>query len=250
MLDFKKIMGLSVKPELYQKGTAVMWTDAYISKQLLEVHLNPEVDLASRKKKTIESTVKWILEKAGKNNLKILDLGCGPGLYSQLLSEKGHTVTGVDFSDFGVLSPDDRATLLSNIRRALKPGGFFLFDVLNDNQMNQNVSDKSWDVSKKGFWRDNPYLVLSDSFLYPKSKVVLYQHCVIDKDHCETYRFWTHFFSHEDLKNILTENHFGHIEFYENVLPESDIGNGQNVTFCMTAKNTCACNEKNVIYKN
>jgi len=200
MLDFNKIINLSAKPDLYQKGTAVMWTDSYISKQLLEVHLNSEVDLASRKKKTIESTVKWILDKAGKSNLKILDLGCGPGLYSQLLAENGHQVTGVDFSkhsieyarktaednnleidyrkqnyleledhekydlviliftDFGVLSPDDRAILLFNIHRALKPGGFFLFDVLNDNQLDQKVSDKSWDISKKGFWREAPYL--------------------------------------------------------------------------------------------
>jgi len=200
MLDFNKIINLSAKPDLYQKGTAVMWTDSYISKQLLEVHLNSEVDLASRKKKTIESTVKWILDKAGKSNLKILDLGCGPGLYSQLLAENGHQVTGVDFSkhsieyarktaednnleidyrkqnyleledhekydlviliftDFGVLSPDDRAILLFNLHRALKPCGFFLFDVLNDNQLDQKVSDKSWDISKKGFWREAPYL--------------------------------------------------------------------------------------------
>ncbi len=280
MLDFKKIINLSVKPDLYKKGTAVMWTDSYISKQLLEVHLNPEVDLASRKKKTIESTVKWILDKAGKSNLKILDLGCGPGLYSQLLTKKGHQVTGVDFSehsikyakktakennleidyrqqnyleledhekydlviliftDFGVLSPDDRAILLSNIHRALKPGGFFLFDVLNDNQMDQKIGDKSWDISEQGFWRGKPYLVLSDSFLYPENKVVLYQHYVIDEDRSETYRFWTHFFSHEDLKNILKQNDFGCIDFYENVLPESDIWNGPNVTFCITSKDS------------
>ncbi|MCP4553366.1 MAG: class I SAM-dependent methyltransferase [Bacteroidetes bacterium] len=280
MLDFKKIINLSVKPDLYQKGTAVMWTDSYISKQLLEVHLNPEVDLASRKKKTIESTVQWILDKAGKRSLKILDLGCGPGLYSQLLAKNGHQLTGVDFSkhsikyaretakeknleidyrqqnyleledhekydlviliftDFGVLSPDDRAILLSNIHRALKPGGFFLFDVLNDNQMDQKIGDKSWDISEQGLWRGKPYLVLSDSFFYPENKVVLYQHCVIDEDRSETYRFWTHFFSHEDLENILKQNDFGCIEFYENVLPESDIWNGHNVTFCITSKDS------------
>jgi len=280
MLDFKKIINLSVKPDLYQKGTAVMWTDSYISKQLLKIHLNPDVDLASRKKTTIDSTVKWILDKVGKNNLKILDLGCGPGLYSQLLAKKGHHVTGVDFSehsiqyakktakvnslgidyrqqnyleledqekydlviliftDFGVLSPDERTILLSNIHRALKPGGFFLFDVLNDSQMDQKVNDKSWDISEQGLWREKPYLVLSDSFLYPENKVVLYQHCVIDKDRFETYRFWTHFFSHEDLKNILTQNDFARIEFHENVLPESDIWNGHNVTFCIASKSS------------
>ncbi len=281
MLDVKDIMNLSVKPKLYQKGTAVMWTDSYISKQLLDVHLNPDVDLASRKEKTINETVNWILGKLKKNNLRILDLGCGPGLYSQLLAKQGHSVTGIDFSehsikyavktakennltieyrkqnyleledqekydlviliytDFGVLNSADRCSLLSNIHQALKPGGLFLFDVLNDNQPDQRVTPNSWDISENGFWREKPYMALSNSFLYPEEKVVLYQHCVIDEDGFETYRFWTHFFSGEELKNILTRNHFGHIEFYENVLPDSDILNGNNVTFCIASKN-CA----------
>ena len=278
MLDVNDIMKLSMKPELYQKGTAVMWTDSYISKQLLQVHLNPDVDLASRKIKTIKATVKWILKKVGKSNLKILDLGCGPGLYSQLLAQEGHKVTGMDFSDqsikyaiktakentlsieyrqqnyldfeevekydlviliytdFGVLVPDDRDTLLENIHHALKPDGFFLFDVLNDTQLDQRVTPNSWELTEKGFWRDKPYLALSNSFLYPDEKVVLYQHCVLEKDQSEVYRFWTHFFSHEDMMEILARNHFRGIEFFENVLPESDIWNGQNVTFCVTRK--------------
>ncbi len=278
MLDVKDIMKLSKKPELYQKGTAVMWTDSYISEQLLQVHLNPDVDLASRKMETIKATVKWILKKVGKDNLKILDLGCGPGLYSQLLAQEGHKVTGIDFSDqsikhaiktakeknleieyrqlnyldfeevekydlviliytdFGVLVPEDRDTLLGNIHHALKPGGFFLFDVLNDTQLDQRVTPNNWDLSEKGFWRDKPYLALSNSFLYPDEKVVLYQHCVIEADHPEVYRFWTHFFSHEDLMGILARNHFKEIEFFEDVLPESDIWNGQNVTFCASRK--------------
>ena len=37
------------KPKIYEKGTAFMWTDKHISKQLLNVHLNPDIDLASRR---------------------------------------------------------------------------------------------------------------------------------------------------------------------------------------------------------
>jgi SAM-dependent methyltransferase len=280
MLNVKNIMNLFVKPTLYQKGTAVMWTDPYISKQLLDVHINPDLDLASRKMKTIETTVEWILNKAGKSKLNILDLGCGPGLYSQLLAKKGHHVTGVDFSknsithatktakenslnieyrrqdyleledqgkydlviliftDFGVLVPDDRAALLSNIHRALKPGGCFLFDVLNENWPGQKLADKTWEISEKDFWREKPYLLLSDTFSYPENKVILSQHCVIDEDDCKIYRFWTHFFSHEDLTGILSKKDFRQIEFYENILPDSEICNGQNVTFCTAIKNT------------
>ncbi len=39
------------KPRLYEKGNFVMWTDPYISKQLLELHINPDHDIASRSRK-------------------------------------------------------------------------------------------------------------------------------------------------------------------------------------------------------
>ena len=278
MLDMTNILNISKKPELYQKGTAVMWTDPYISRQLLNVHLDPDIDLASRKRETIETTIKWVLEKAGGENLNILDLGCGPGLYSQLLAQKGHQVTGVDFSkhsithamkqaekngleidyrcqnylelddtekydlvlliftDFGALTPDERATLLSNVHRALKPGGCFLFDVLNDDPLEGKMGEKTWEISEKGFWRDKPYLLLCDSHPYPDEKVMLSQHCVIDEDAFEIYRFWTHFFSHEDLRIILSQNKFSRIKFYENVLPDSEMYRGQQVTFTTAIK--------------
>ena len=62
-----------------------MWTDTHISKELLEIHLNQDIGLASRKLSTIKSTVNWILDNSPKKNLKILDLGCGPGLYAEEL---------------------------------------------------------------------------------------------------------------------------------------------------------------------
>lgn len=65
-----------------------MWTDAHISKQLLNVHLNPDIDLASRKKASIESTVNWILNSVNLEKMNILDLGCGPGLYAELMAKR------------------------------------------------------------------------------------------------------------------------------------------------------------------
>jgi len=276
------LINISGKPKLYEKGTAVMWTDKYISNQLLDIHINSEIDLASRKKSTIEKTVNWILnmtKQPGKEKLNILDLGCGPGLYSQRLAEKGHRVTGVDFSkcsieyaqneakknnlnisyrhqnyleltdenkynlviliytDFGVLLPKEREQLLVNINRALKPGGSFIFDVLNDKNIEQKITPKNWELTEKGFWRNIPYLSLSESFLYEEHKVLLSQHLVIDNhDRSDIYRFWIHFFSHTYLENILGKNGFENMSFYENVLPEGDLWNGDNVTFCVTTK--------------
>ena len=65
--------------------TASMWDDDYISERLLDMHLNPDIDAASRKRITIERTVRWIEANLEGKNKWILDLGCGPGLYCELL---------------------------------------------------------------------------------------------------------------------------------------------------------------------
>lgn len=97
-MNFTKLAALAKRPELDTPGTAVMWTDPYISRKLLEFHLNPEVEAASRKPDAITRTVEWILSHAGSVSGDILDLGCGPGLYTERLAAAGHRVTGVDFS--------------------------------------------------------------------------------------------------------------------------------------------------------
>lgn len=279
-MKIKNISAKAKKPALYEKGTAVMWTDEHISRQLLKVHLNTEIDLASRKIKTIEKTVEWILEKAPDKTLDILDLGCGPGLYTELLAKKGHNITGVDFSktsieyarqeakvknldteyvqanylelemeentfdlvilvftDLGVLHPEERDYMIRFVKKILKPGGIFIFDVLNSKEIERKVTPKNWEVAEKGFWKSEPYVALSESFIYQKEKVILYQHIIIDeKENVNVYRFWTHFFSHSDLENNLIKNGFTIFSFFNNVLPESDLWNGDNVTFTVATK--------------
>jgi len=276
-MKIKELIKTAQKPEIYTPGTASMWEDEYISTQLLAVHLNQDIDLASRKESTIASTIDWMLDKVPGDKLNILDLGCGPGLYTEKLAQKGHDVTGMDFSansiryaqesarsknlnisyaqqnyldlhvesqydliimiftDFGVLSPDQREILLANIYGALKPGGKFLFDVLNDN-FTQSGS-KEWELSTKGFWRNGPYLALSESFYYAEQKVVLSQHTIIeDGGEMEVYRFWNHTMSHADLEKILALQGFRATHCYDRVIPDCDMVRSEAVTFCIAKK--------------
>ncbi|QGY43068.1 methyltransferase domain-containing protein [Maribellus comscasis] len=280
-MNIKEISTYTIKPELYTPGTDVMWTNEYISKQLLQVHLNTEIDLASRKGNTIKKTTDWILGQTQKTSLGILDLGCGPGLYSELLTQKGHKVTAVDFSknsieyakkhaeekqlnicyknedyrslqleenqfdlviliytDYCVLKPSERKQLLSNIKTWLKPGGTFIFDVNNDQKLEQKIFPRSWEAQEKGFWSDKPYLALSESFHYTDEKVILYQHVIVNEyETPKVYRFYTHFFSETDIKNELLQSGFKQFNFYINVLPAGDLWNGEQVIFCVV-KNT------------
>lgn len=279
IMNIEEIVDAAQKPEIYTPGTAVMWVDEYISTQLLEVHLNQEVELASRKKTTISSTVDWILGKVPGDRMSILDLGCGPGLYTEKLAHYGHFVTGMDFSsnsiqyakessskkklninyvqqdylemkeeyrydlilliftDFGVLVPDQRKSLLSSIYRALKPGGTFVFDVLNEKSDVVSSSTKNWEVVEKGFWRKQPHLALTESFHYEKQNVTLNQHIVIDEERgMEVYRFWTHSFSDIELRGIISSAGFNTVECFDNVIPDSDIYHSKAVTFCIAKK--------------
>ena len=90
---------LSKRPEVYEVTELKFWDDFHISKGMLAAHLNPELESATRKYSFIEKSVNWIKEiTSGGNGKKLLDLGCGPGIYAELFAEKGFDVTGIDIS--------------------------------------------------------------------------------------------------------------------------------------------------------
>lgn len=82
---------------LYQRSSHNLWTDPYIAQNMLKAHLDDTHDAASRNSRTIRQTVTWI-DAVSEGKRTLLDLGCGPGLYSQVFADLGYTVTGVDIS--------------------------------------------------------------------------------------------------------------------------------------------------------
>ena len=98
-IDLSRIRQLQEKPQPFEPGEPHFWTDPHIAKQMLAFHLDPSVDAASRRPETIERITSWIAASVGlRPGDRILDLGCGPGLYAERLAQVGFQVTGVDFS--------------------------------------------------------------------------------------------------------------------------------------------------------
>jgi 2-polyprenyl-3-methyl-5-hydroxy-6-metoxy-1,4-benzoquinol methylase len=97
---FKTLEEINTKPEPFEYySTKELWTDQYTSEKMLEFHLNDNIDAASRNKAFIERSASWIASRFGINDkFNICDFGCGPGLYTTLLAEKGAKITGIDFS--------------------------------------------------------------------------------------------------------------------------------------------------------
>lgn len=82
-------------------ATERIWTDPHIGKMLLGAHLDGSSDAASRRPETIERTIGWIKDGIRPDG-RVLDLGCGPGLYAEALAKSGFHVTGVDVNPYSI----------------------------------------------------------------------------------------------------------------------------------------------------
>lgn len=87
------------KPLPWAEGEKIPWNEPGFSRRMLREHLSQAHDAASRRTETIERQVAFIHQVLlnGRPG-RVLDLGCGPGLYASRLARLGHVVVGVDFS--------------------------------------------------------------------------------------------------------------------------------------------------------
>ena len=125
----------SVTPAPWDEGDNIPWNDPDFSERMLKEHLSQKHDAASRRMEKIEEQVDWIHHKVllGRPT-KILDLGCGPGLYASRLARRGHTCVGIDYSPASIAYAADcagqenlRCTYLhQDIRQAVYGAGFGL----------------------------------------------------------------------------------------------------------------------------
>lgn len=75
------------------------WDNLEFSEQMLKEHLSQKHDMASRNLELVKKQVDWIHSSIlQERSSKILDLCCGPGLYTNMLAKLGHRCRGIDFS--------------------------------------------------------------------------------------------------------------------------------------------------------
>lgn len=164
------ILHRAKNPAPWSEGNKIPWDDPDFSQRMLREHLSQEHDAASRRYATIDRHCAWIsAQLLGGRPARVLDLGCGPGLYAQRLARLGHAVTGLDFSpasieyareqargldcrfeladlrsadfgggydlamlifgEFNVFHPADAHNILQKANAALAPGGRLLLEV-------------------------------------------------------------------------------------------------------------------------
>ena len=97
-------------PKPWAEGEKIPWNDPDFSRRMLNEHLSQEHDAASRRFEIIDKHVNWIHNQVLKGNpTRILDLGCGPGLYTNRLARLGHCCVGIDFSPASIAYAREQA---------------------------------------------------------------------------------------------------------------------------------------------
>ncbi len=109
IIDLDCLASIARRPQLYEGQERVFWADPYVSEHVLWAHLDPDNDDASRKPEKIDRSVAFLLHRLAaargmqepvpsNSPIRVLDLGCGPGLYAERLAQSGCEVTGIDLS--------------------------------------------------------------------------------------------------------------------------------------------------------
>ncbi len=98
-MNLLDIVGRTPRPAPWAEGDKIPWDEPEFSRRMLREHLSQDHDAASRRLATIERHVAWIhTQVLSGRAARVLDLGCGPGLYTGALCRLGHTCVGIDFA--------------------------------------------------------------------------------------------------------------------------------------------------------
>lgn len=254
-------------PEPFELSDLTLWQDEYISTLLLQAHLNPHHDNASRNHSFIENSSRWILEQIP-SSTSLLDLGCGPGLYTSIFSKQIKHVTGVDFSkrsieyaktnderssyieanyvelnldaqfdvitmihcEYGSLRYEDRIQLLANIKSHLKDNGTFFFDIFTPVVLDTFQPAQRWLNLDHGFYSNQPYTEIILNKVYP-GNISLKQSSIIQNDETRVFRQWYQYFTLDSIQQELESVGLQIVEVYENL--EGEIYNPHAETLAL-----------------
>jgi len=98
-MNLEDVVNRKCPPDPWREGDKLPWNDPGFSERMLKEHLSQFHDGASRRFEIIDLHVEWLHRFVlSRQPSRVLDLGCGPGLYLQRLARFGHECVGIDYS--------------------------------------------------------------------------------------------------------------------------------------------------------
>jgi SAM-dependent methyltransferase len=255
---FNNLKNYTTKPPIYAPSTSAFWDDEHISKGMLQAHLSPNWEAASRKHEFIDESVKWITTVAPSAEYKfLLDLGCGPGLYSERFNSAGYSVTGIDFSKRSVAYAKEQ-TLLNKSEIEYHYQNYLTIDYIEEFDLitliycdyaalsaddRQLLLDKifralkpngkfildvftpkmrkeeshTWEYHATGGFWSENPHICLESVYQYGNRTGLRQCIVVEEENLNCYNIWDNYFTKDELLSEMQSAGFGKFEFYDDV---------------------------------
>ena len=91
------------RPPPFALHDGPFWDDPHIGSQMLATHLDQATDAASHRLAEIQRRVDHLVGSLElRPGDRLLDLGCGPGLYAEAFAARGLLVSGIDISPVSI----------------------------------------------------------------------------------------------------------------------------------------------------
>jgi SAM-dependent methyltransferase len=220
-MNLMDILQRDMDPQPWAEGEKIPWHDPDFSRRMLKEHLSQKHDAASRRTSIIKKHVDWInAHILDTRPSRILDLGCGPGLYATRLAVLGHTCHGIDFSpasieyalkhapegcsytqgdvrtadfgsgydlvmfifgEFNVFKPLEAKSILQKAYAALDPGGWLLLEVSSFDAVYEiGNQPATWYSAENELFADAPHLCLMESFWDDEQFVAIERYYILE----------------------------------------------------------------------
>ena len=238
-MKLSELIHREMEPQPWAEGEKIPWNEPEFSRRMLKEHLSQRHDAASRRTPTLKKHVDWIHNFVlGGRPSRILDLGCGPGLYAARLSALGHICRGIDFGpasieyavehapencsytlgdirttdygsgydlvmlifgEFNVFRPEDAKLILKKACAALRSGGKILLEVSTfDAVYEMGNQPATWYCAENELFADVPHLCLMESFWDEERSVTTERYYIVDVATSEVTRYASSTQAYED----------------------------------------------------
>ena len=254
IVRYDLLRALAAVPEPFAVGGPhELWSDPHVQQQMLAAHLDPDVAAASREHAFIDRSLDWITANLDVGSgTRVLDLGCGPGLYANPLAARGSRVHGIDLSrvsieaatrratcdratfevgdyltaplpkhdvalliycDYCALSPEDRRRVLGRVRDRMADDGRLLVDLFSERRFSELTQGCT--IAERlmdGFWAPGDYVGVHQTILYPDERVVLDRYLIAAPDRTRTVHAWLAHLTVDEARAEFQEAGFAVVE--------------------------------------
>lgn len=253
-MNLLELAARTSRPIPWAEGEKIPWDEPSFSARMLREHLTQDHDAASRRSAIIDQQIGWIHGHVlAKQSARILDLGCGPGLYLSRLAALGHDCTGIDFSpasiafaqaqqprcryihsdirqadygsgydlvmlifgEFNTFNPEDARLILRKAHAALKPTGRIVLEPHTYDAVREiGEQPASWYSSQSGLFSEQPHFVLQESFW--EAPVATERYFIVDAATATVTRYACSMqaYHEADYAALLSECGFSSTSFY------------------------------------